>query len=195
MRISGLCLTLAAALSLSACGATRYTHVIPVSPTQEAPSAYRYVASIGGPMLMEVYAPPPSASAADIAAAFPPPAEYSPVTYTTVLPAGARKELADYRVVLVFSAPVAFDGDDACALTAGVPGAVAKAPEKGSADLLAAFCRGDRNLRQVRVTGDSLSFPGGAGAEPAQAVLSQVSRYLVPRCGGDAPRTGFMGGC
>lgn len=192
-RFSVPLLALTATVVLSACDATRYTHVIPVAPSIEAASAYRYVSSVGGPMLMEVYAAPPSASAADIAAAFPPPAGFSPVRFVTALPADARKELADYRFVLVFSAPVAFDGDDACALKAG--GTPAKLPAAEGSDLLASFCYKGQSLRQVRASGPDLAFTGGARTPAAKAVLFQLSGYLVPDCRGGTSRPTQFSAC
>lgn len=191
-RISVPLLALIAGLALSACDGPRYSHVIPVSPSPAAPAAYRYVVSVGGPMLMEVYAPPPTVSGADLAAAFPSPAFYSPVRFTTALPPGSRPDLADYRFVLVFSAPVAFDGDDACALTAT---GTARPPVPEGGDLMAAFCWKDQTLRQVRVSGPDLAFSGGVTAPATQAVLSQVSGYLVPECRGSSGFNSFAPNC
>lgn len=188
-------LALTAGMALSACDGARYSHVIPVSPTPAAPAAYRYVASLGGPLRMEVYAPPATVRGADLAAAFPSPPFYNTVRFTTVLPPDSRPELADYRVVLVFSAPVAFDGDDACALTVPPATTPARPPVPEGDDLMAAFCWKDQTLRQVRVSGSAPAFAGGVTSPAAQAVLSQVSGYLVPECKGGSGRSSFTPNC
>lgn len=178
-----------AVAALGACAADggTFTRAWPVSPDR-TPMSYWTYAGGGKTMLIETHGLADEATAEALADAFPAPWFVAPPAGYTTDPQAA--EHPDYRFVLVFGVTTRFSGDRACGL--GADGAV---PDDMRAEdgLMAAFCRKDELLAQVR--GDAV--PAAVVQAPASAdghrFLVRLVRYLVPRP--DADDCGFLRGC
>lgn len=165
-------------LALAAgCSGPVISHIDDRSPS--IASYFRYYARDGA-VAAEVHGAPPGVAPADFAAAvadaLSPPAGYPPARFV------ATAEPRGFRMVLMFGAPPAVSGSDACANAAGM----GLWPTARPFRVQGAMCQGARVLTEA--VGTLPVPPAGPGDQRFRALLDRLSWTLLPM---PRPENGF----
>lgn len=178
-RMAGI-LAVGASAGLGACSTGDFPVVWQRSVEQTIAQPYLSYAASGGPVLVDVLAPPPGVDTARLAASMPAPITVLQARWTTDPALAAYPE---YHLVVSFGAP---EGSSAQAACAGRPSA---AQVEGR--LLAVWCYRERALSEVTARSMPDAMAREANHEALRQVMGSVLNQMFP-----LPDTGDDdGGC